>query len=57
VKELLDRLKVITVELIKMKCECDGEMKREKVEVFRGMLSEGYKCQKCGALDFHRRAT
>lgn len=36
-----------------MKCECGGEMKIEKVEVFPGLFSAGYKCQKCGEVEFN----
>lgn len=35
-----------------MKCECGNEMKKARVEVVPGMLSEAYKCEKCGELEF-----
>jgi|SRR3989344_3755056 len=35
-----------------MKCECGGDMKIEKVEIFHGTLSEGYKCPKCEKIEF-----
>ncbi len=35
-----------------MKCECGNDMKIEKVEILPGLSSEGYKCAKCGEIEF-----
>ncbi len=34
-----------------MKCECGEVMEKKRVEV-AGILSEGYKCPKCGEVEF-----
>jgi len=34
-----------------MKCECGEVMGKKRVEV-AGILSEGYKCPKCGEVEF-----
>ena len=34
------------------KCECGGKMKLEEIEVASGIKSEGYKCEKCGDVEF-----
>lgn len=36
-----------------MKCGCGAEMKIKKVEIFPELFSEGYKCLKCGDIEFN----
>ena len=35
-----------------MECECGGEMRIEKLEVMPDLFSEGFKCEKCGGIEF-----
>jgi hypothetical protein len=35
-----------------MKCECGNEMKIDKIEILPGLFSEGYRCKKCGEIEF-----
>jgi len=36
-----------------MKCDCGSEMKIEKIELFSELFSEGYRCPKCGEVEFN----
>ncbi|MBI2583727.1 MAG: AbrB/MazE/SpoVT family DNA-binding domain-containing protein [Candidatus Aenigmarchaeota archaeon] len=36
-----------------IKCDCSGYMKPSNVEIMHGLFSEGYKCEKCGEVEFN----
>ena len=40
-----------------MKCEYGNEMKIETVEILPSLFSEGYRCQKCGEIEFNEEQT
>ena len=35
-----------------IKCDCGGEMRIAKIEIMPDLFSEGYKCRKCGEVEF-----
>lgn len=40
-----------------IKCECGGRMETSKVEILPDLFSEGYKCSKCGSVEFTEEQT